>query len=114
MDLPFFDNCGSGSFPTSGGPCNTGDQKWQRVVADGTTIPYSPVDLTAFPPGNYTIQVYYDISGSSASTSACDENILIDNNGAYYMATFTIQAQPVYASANPITCGGSNGSITRI
>jgi gliding motility-associated-like protein len=112
MTLPFFDNCGSGSFPISGGPCNTGDQKWQRVVADGTTVPYSPVDLTAYPPGNYTIQVYYDISGSSTSTSACDENILIDNNGAYYTATFTIQAQPVYASANPITCGGSNGSIT--
>ena len=111
MDLPFFDNCSGGSFP-SGGPCNTGDQKWHRVVADGTTTPYSPVNLTAYAPGNYVIQIYYDISGSTSNPAGCDENILIDNNGAYYTATFTIQAQPVYASTNPTTCSGANGTIT--
>jgi gliding motility-associated-like protein len=112
VDLPFFDNCGSGTFTLSGGPCNAGDQKWQKVLPNALYPSESPIDLTANPPGNYIVQVYYDISGSSTSTTACDENILIDNNGAYYMATFTIQAQPAYASANPITCGGSNGSIT--
>ena len=111
MDLPFFDNCSGGSFP-SGGPCNTGDQKWHRVVADGTTTPYSPVNLTAYAPGNYVLQVYYDISGSSFNVSGCDENILIDNNGAYFTSTFTILAQPTYASTNPTTCSGANGTIT--
>ena len=111
MDLPFFDNCSGGSFP-SGGPCNTGDQKWHRVVADGTTTPYSPVNLTAYAPGNYVLQVYYDISGSSFNVSGCDENIVIDNNGAYFTSTFTILAQPTYASTNPTTCSGANGTIT--
>ena len=111
MDLPMFDSCAGSTFPT-GGPCNGGDQKWQRVVANGTTTPYSPVNLTALAPGNYVLQVYYDISGSASSTTGCDQNILIDNNGAYFTATFTIQAQPVYVSTNPTTCGGTNGTIT--
>jgi len=111
MDLPLFDNCSGGTFPT-GGPCNPGDQKWQRVVPNGTTNPYSPVDLTAYPPGNYVLQVYYDLTGSDTTATGCDQNYVVDNSGAYYTATFTIQAQPSYASANPSTCGGVNGSIS--
>jgi gliding motility-associated-like protein len=111
MDLPLFDNCVGGTFPT-GGPCNTGDQKWHRVVPNGTTTPYSPVDLTAYPPGNYVLQVYYDLTGSDTSATGCEQNFVVDNSGTYYTATFTIQAQPNYASANPSTCGGVNGSIT--
>ena len=111
MGLPLFDSCSAGSFPT-GGPCNTGDQKWHRVVADGTTNPYSPVNLTTYAPGNYVIQVYYDLTGSTSNPTGCDENILIDNNGAYFTANFTIQAQPSYSSSNPTTCSGTNGTIT--
>ena len=111
MDLPWFENCTGSAFP-SGGPCNPGDQKWQRVVANGTTTPYAPVNLTAYPPGNYVLQVYYDLTGSDSSATGCTQNFLVDNNGAYYTATFTIQAQPSYTSANPTTCGGANGSIT--
>ena len=112
MDLPWFSDCGAGSFNNGGGPCNTGDQKWQKVVPNALYPTESPVDLTAYPPGNYTIQVYYDISGSSTTTTGCGETVLIDNNGAYYTASFTIQAQPAYASTNPTTCGGTNGTIT--
>jgi gliding motility-associated-like protein len=111
MDLPWLEDCTGSAFP-SGGPCNPGDQKWQRVVANGTTTPYAPVNLTAYPPGNYVLQVYYDLTGSDSSASGCNQNFLVDNNGAYYTATFTIQAQPVYTSSNPTTCSGSNGSIT--
>ncbi|WP_396144803.1 fibronectin type III domain-containing protein [Flavobacterium sp.] len=111
MDLPWFEDCTAGNFP-SGGPCNPLDQKWQRVVANGTTTPYAPVNLTAYPPGNYVLQVYYDLTGSDSSATGCTQNFLVDNNGAYYTATFTIQAQPSYTSANPTTCGGANGSIT--
>ncbi|MGV1012787.1 MAG: fibronectin type III domain-containing protein [Flavobacterium sp.] len=111
MDLPLLEDCASGNFP-SGGTCNPGDQKWQRIVADGTTTPYSPVNLTNYAPGNYVMQVYYDISGSTTSLTGCDENVLIDNNGAYFTATFTIQAQPTFSSTNPNTCTGNAGTIT--
>ena len=46
MDLPFVDDCNVPSlqFP-SGGSCIAGDQKWSRVIADGTTTPYSLLTL---------------------------------------------------------------------
>jgi len=107
MDLPFFDNCGGGTFP-SGGPCNTGDQKWQRVLNDSQ----SPINLTSYPPGDYVLEVYYDVTGDVNSTTDCDDTILINNNGANYIATYTIQSQPLYVSTNPTTCGGTDGTIT--
>ena len=112
INLPFFSNCGAGSFITGGGPCNAGDQKWQKVLPNALYPTESPVDLTANAPGNYAIQVYYEITGSSSSTSACNETILIDNGGAFYTATFTIQEQPSYSSSNPTTCSGADGKIT--
>ena len=112
MDLPWFSDCGSGAFNVGGGPCNVGDQKWHKVLPDALYPTENPIDLTTYPPGNYTIQVYYDISGSSTTTTGCSETVFIDNNGAYYTASFTIQAQPSYTSTNPTTCGGTNGSIT--
>jgi len=107
MDLPFFDNCGGGTFP-SGGPCNTGDQKWQRVLNDSQ----SPINLTAYAPGDYVLEVYYDVTGDVNSTTDCDDTVIINNNGANYIATYTIQAQPAYTSTNPTTCGGTDGTIT--
>ncbi|MGL2963767.1 gliding motility-associated C-terminal domain-containing protein [Flavobacterium sp. RSB2_4_14] len=107
LDLPFFNNCVSGSFP-SGGPCNTGDQKWQRVLNDSQ----SPIDLTAFPPGNYVIEVFYDITGDVNSTTQCDDTIVINNNGANFIAYYTLQNNPTYTFTNPTSCGASDGSIT--
>jgi gliding motility-associated-like protein len=95
----------------SGGTCVLGDQKWNMVIDDGTTIPYAPVDLTTLTPGNYVLEVYYDITGSSTSTSACDETITLNNGGLNYKASFSIQT-PALASANPTTCNGSEGFIT--
>jgi large repetitive protein len=112
MDLPFVDNCDipTSQFP-SGGSCAAGDQKWNRVIADGTTTPYAPVDLTTFAAGNYVLEVYYDVTGSSTSTTACDETVTLNNSGNNYKAFFSIQA-PALASANPTTCNGSEGFIT--
>jgi gliding motility-associated-like protein len=107
LNLPFFDNCVSGSFP-SGGPCNPGDQKWQKVLSDTEF----PVDLTAFPPGNYVIEVFYDITGDVNSTTQCDDTILINNNGANFIATYTLQNNPTYTFSNPTICGASDGTIT--
>ena len=111
ITLPLFDNCDvpSSQFP-SGGSCVDGDQKWHRVIADGETIPYSPVDLTTFPPGTYTLEVYYDVTGSFTSTILCNDIVTLNNGGANYKASFFIQS-PAILSTNPTTCNGSEGHI---
>ena len=102
------DNCSSGTFP-SGGPCNPGDQKWQTV---SSTTPY-PIDLTSYPPGNYKMEVYYDVSGSNTTTTGpCLTTIYLNNGGANYISTFTIQQTPQFAGSNPTLCNASDGSIT--
>src|SRR5256885_8499800 len=113
IDLPLVDNCDipSSQFP-SGGSCVAGDQKWNRVIADGTTSPYAPIDLTAFAAGNYTLEVYYDVSGSSVSTTLCNETVTLNNGGNNYKASFSIQAPFISFANNPTTCGGSEGYIT--
>lgn len=111
IDLPFVEDCAmpAGQYP-SGGNCVAGDQKWNRIIADGSTTPYAPVNLTAFTPGNYVLELYYDISGSSTSTSLCDETVVLNNSGNNYKAFFSIQS-PSLASTNPTTCNGNQGSI---
>jgi gliding motility-associated-like protein len=112
IDLVFGDEC---DVPNdqffSGGPCSLGDLKFDHVIEDGTTVPYSPVDLTSYAPGNYVLEVYYDIEGSSTTTTLCDETVVLNNAGNNYKAFFTIQA-PVLASTNPTTCNGTQGSIS--
>ncbi|HKZ65741.1 MAG TPA: gliding motility-associated C-terminal domain-containing protein [Chitinophagaceae bacterium] len=112
IDLPLLNDCDipNSQFP-SGGPCQAGNQKWNRVIPDGATLPYAPVDLTSFAPGNYILEVYYDITGSSATTTQCNETVVLNNSGNNYTAFFSIQA-PVLASNNPTTCNGTEGSIT--
>ncbi|HEX7905896.1 MAG TPA: gliding motility-associated C-terminal domain-containing protein [Chitinophagaceae bacterium] len=112
IDLPFLEDCntGSGLFP-SGGPCVAGDQKWQRVIADGTTIPYSPVNLTSYAPGNYVLEVYYDASGSFTSTSLCTDLVTLNNGGSNYKAFFSIQSAAL-SSTNPSSCFSNEGTIT--
>ena len=112
IDLPHLEDCNvpSSTFP-SGGPCVAGDQKWQRIIANGETTPYSPVNLTSYPAGNYVLEVYYDVSGSNTSTSLCNETVTLNNGGNNYKAFFFIQS-PTLSSTNPSSCGGSQGSIT--
>ena len=112
IDLPFLEDCnaGAGLFP-SGGPCVAGDQKWQRVIADGTTVPYSPVNLTSYAPGNYVLEVYYDASGSFTSTSLCNDLVTLNNGGSNYKAFFSVQS-PALSSTNPSSCFSNEGSIT--
>ena len=107
LNLPFFDNCSGGTFP-SGGPCNPGDQKWQKVLSDTEF----PVDLTAFPAGDYVLEVFYDVTGDVNSTTQCDDTILINNNGANYIATYTLQENPTYTFTNPTSCNATDGTIT--
>jgi len=112
IDIPLLNDCDvpNSQFPT-GGPCAAGDQKWQRVIADGTTVPYSPINLTSYAPGTYVLEVYYDIAGSFTTTNQCTD-IVYDNNGAAnYKATFSIQS-PNISSNNPTSCNGTEGSVT--
>ncbi|RXR24287.1 fibronectin type III domain-containing protein [Flavobacterium stagni] len=115
LDLPFFDDCtidsdSNGTVDTypSGGPCNPRDQKWQRVLSDIQ----SPIDLTAYTPGDYNLEVYYELTGDVDSPTQCDDTQLINNGGANFIATYTLQSTPVYASTNPTTCNGNDGTIT--
>jgi len=112
IDLPFLEDCSgpAGPFP-SGGPCQPGDQKWQRLIPDGTTIPYSPINLTNNAAGNYVLEVYYEVSGSFTSTTQCNDIVTLNNSGNNYKAFFTIQS-PSLSSTNPSSCNGSEGSIT--
>ena len=107
LNLPFFDNCASGSFP-SGGPCSPRDQKWQEVLSDAEF----PVDLTAYPAGDYVLEVFYVITGDVDSTTLCDDTIFINNNGDNFIATYTLQENPTYTSINPMICNEDDGLIS--
>jgi gliding motility-associated-like protein len=100
--LPLLDDCNAGTYP-SGGVCSPNDQKWQSIE--------SAIDLTTFTPGNYSIEVYYDLIGDNNSTADCDDTVLVNNNGNNYLANFTIQALPTFISTNE-ECGSSNATIT--
>jgi gliding motility-associated-like protein len=106
LNLPFFDDCVAGNF-ASGGTCNIGDQKWQEVLNDSE----SPIDLTLLTPGNYVVELYFDLTGDNNSTVDCDDTILVNNGGVNYIANFTIQASPIFTSTNE-QCGSSNATIT--
>jgi gliding motility-associated-like protein len=113
IDFPFFNDCNTAisEFP-SGGPCGEGDQKWQRVIADGTTTPFSPVDLTALTPGNYVLEVFYDATGDLNSSTECDDTVFENDGGNNFKAFFSIRANPTFSPSNPSTCLGTEGSIT--
>jgi hypothetical protein len=98
IDLGFYSNCTGGIFDNGGGPCTTGDQKWQTVN--------SSTDLTTFSPGTYTLEVYYRFSGSYTSTSLCADTIYDNNNNnpTNYTASFIISA------ALPVTLTSFSGS----
>jgi hypothetical protein len=85
ISLGYFDSCDNGAFPT-GGPCSLGDKKWQTT--GGT---YS---LSDYAPGNYVVEVYYDIAGTSSvdGENPCGEHVYDNNNSnpTNYTATFTI------------------------
>ena len=113
ITLPFYSDCNTSinEFFVGGGPCQLNDQKWQRVIADGVSVPFSPVNLTNLLPGNYVLEVYYDITGDFSSNSQCDDVLLLNNGGTNYYANFTIQANPQFVAQSPTTCNGNDGSI---
>lgn len=94
--LGFYSDCfapacgsffGSYSVLSGGGCCSAGDQKWQNP-GTGIAVNY---DLTNYPPGDYTLEVYYDYTGqdggNGCGTTKYDNN---NNNPVNYTAGFTI------------------------
>lgn len=86
INLGFFCNCSGGNFNScGGGGCTDGsDQKWQNVSQN--------IDLTTMAAGNYTLEIYYSISGHPTNNGACDQT-RFDNNGnnpTNYTANFTL------------------------
>ena len=110
-NLAFFSDCNTGisEFTNGGGPCVAGQQKWQCVSQPGCD---TPVNLTLVPPGDYTLEVYYDVTGDFNSTTQCDDTIILNNGGTNYKANFSIIALPTLSNTNPTTCNGTEGSIT--
>jgi uncharacterized protein (TIGR02145 family) len=107
VNLPYYDGCSSGTFPT-GGPCNTGDQKWRDISQS--------INLTNYAAGNYTLEVYYEITGSHLSTSTCETTLTLNNSGANYTSTFTLLAIPTasntgaYCVGETIQLNAANGT----
>ena len=110
-NLGFFSDCNTGTneFSVGGGPCVAGQQKWQCVSQPSCD---SPINLTNVPAGDYTLEVYYEISGDFNSTSLCDDTILLNNGGTNYKAFFSIIPLPQVTGSNPTLCNVANGSIT--
>jgi gliding motility-associated-like protein len=110
-NLAFFSDCNTGTseFINGGGPCAAGQQKWQCVSQPGCD---SPFDLTTIAPGDYTLEVYYDVTGDFNSSSQCDDTIILNNGGTNYKANFSIISVPTLSNTNPTTCNGTDGSIS--
>lgn len=86
LSLPFFANCSAGVFTDGKGPCSPTDQKWQAVNAS--------IDLTNRAAGNYTLELYFEVSGKINSTDGCDQIAFDSDFGNNYKANFTI-TQPL-------------------
>ncbi len=95
VPLPFFDICSGSNFP-SGGPCSPNDQKWQRNNLN--------VNLTTRVPGNYTIEVYYQVVGDDNSTSTCNDTLYVNNSGNNFTAGFSIVAPPTISYTPSTFC----------
>ncbi|MDT8347822.1 MAG: T9SS type A sorting domain-containing protein [Flavobacteriaceae bacterium] len=82
--LPFFENCSSGAFQITGGLCSAGDQKWQRP---GSDVPLNIDVLNGLPAGNYSLEVFYEITGDLGDGS-CSLSEFDNNAGNNYVSTF--------------------------
>jgi gliding motility-associated-like protein len=105
LDLPFKESCniGPNNFPT-GGPCfNDTDQKWAKENYN--------IDLTTLSPGDYVLEVYYSVPGSFTSTTACNDTIYVNNNGANYKAFFQIKPTPLITANTIELCEGQSTTL---
>nr|MCU0325002.1 hypothetical protein [Spirosomataceae bacterium] len=107
LNIPFFDNCSGGAFPT-GGSCGTNDQKWQATGGN--------INLTNLSAGSYSLEIWFSATGSTTSNSNCTPDAMfLSNGGVNYRADFTICEVPVITLqpvAPSVLCSGSSTTIT--
>jgi hypothetical protein len=82
VNLSLFCNCNGSSFSACGGKAcsNISDQKFQNV--NETT------DLTSYPNGDYTIEIYYQVNGGEVGN--CSKQHIDNAITANYKANFSI------------------------
>ncbi|CAN5453684.1 hypothetical protein BH10BAC3_BH10BAC3_29510 [soil metagenome] len=102
VGLGFFANCtepscesfsNSFALDKGGGCCSIGDQKWQFPGGGNGGGNDGNIDITNQEPGNYTLEIYYQVTGQNEG-SGCGESKYDNNNSApaNYIASFTITA----------------------
>ncbi|MFN3941796.1 MAG: gliding motility-associated C-terminal domain-containing protein [Flavobacterium sp.] len=101
--------CSGGVFTDGLGPCSGSDQKWQVGESfPGSVSPFN-IDITGVCGGIHFFEVYFTVRGSNTSTSACNEQIVVNNNGNNFIATYNIQSSlTANISAIVPTCAVGN------
>jgi gliding motility-associated-like protein len=101
--------CSGGVFTDGLGPCNGSDQKWQVGESfPGSVSPFN-IDLTGVCGGIYLFEVYFIVRGSNSSTTACNDQVIVNNNGNNFIATYNIQSSlTANISAIVPTCAVGN------
>ncbi|MEC4049148.1 gliding motility-associated C-terminal domain-containing protein [Flavobacterium sp. SUN046] len=88
------------------GPCGGNDQKWKNYSNSSNFT-------SGLTPGNYTLEIYFDYTGSDVSSSTCETTKYINNSGTNYKATFTISnptTSPTVSATN--LCEGDLLTLT--
>jgi hypothetical protein len=96
LSLPYC--CDFGGTNCTGGACgpdvsSTGDQKWRGTssvnLMNGLTLP-----------GVYVIEVYFDATGQTGSTSGCAETDFSSNSSNNYRAYFSLNMNETFTDGN--------------
>lgn len=101
--------CSGGVFTDGLGPCSGSDQKWQVGESfPGSISPFN-IDISGVCGGIHFFEVYFIVRGSNTSTSACNEQVVVNNNGNNFIATYNIQSSlTAIISAIVPTCAVGN------
>ena len=103
--LPVFEcNLVTNIFNDGFGSCVANDQKWKDYTLNTSFV-------NSLSPGNYTLEIFYEFTGSNTSTVTCETTKYINNSGTNYKASFTILSPTLTCPAN-ITANVGAGSCT--
>lgn len=84
FNIPFKSNCCGAVFCDGLGGCGGNDQKWSIETLTPS------VDLTAFAPGNWSVEVFISYTGDDFSSGGCAGTKYVNNGGSNFVADFTI------------------------
>ena len=103
--LPVFEcNLATNIFNDGFGSCTTNDQKWKDYSLNTSFV-------NSLSPGSYTLEIFYEFTGSNTSSSTCETTKYISNSGNNYKASFTISSPTLTCPAN-MTANVGAGTCT--